>query len=85
MKITRILSFDFQLVRYIFFHCILILDIQGALHHFLVSPPADPAAPAVKPPSRLPYPASQANYDDNLQREKCDLLSGSNTQDLVKF
>ena len=58
---------------------------QGALHHLLISPPADPPAPAVKPPARLPYPANQEIYDDNLRRNKCDLLSGSNTQNLVSF
>lgn len=57
--------------------------LQGALHHFLVSPPADPMAPPVKPPARLPYPENQGTYDDHLNRNKCDLLTGPNEASIV--
>jgi len=56
---------------------------QGALHHFLVSPPIDPATPPIASPTRLSYPANDAAYQDHLNRKKCGLLTGTNTQAIV--
>lgn len=57
---------------------------QGALHHFLISPPIDPTPPLV-PQTRLPYPVDDATYQDHLNRKKCSLLTGTNTQAIVRY
>lgn len=56
---------------------------QGALHHLLVSPPIDPATPPIAPQTQLPYPANDATYQDHLNRNKCGLLTGINSQAIV--
>jgi len=57
---------------------------QGALHHFLVSPPTDPAAPPLIPQTQLPYPGNDDAYTNNLNRKKCSLLTGKNTRIIVR-
>ncbi|KAI9555247.1 hypothetical protein GHT06_017762 [Daphnia sinensis] len=54
----------------------------GALHHMLVSPPADPSPEPLTPISKLPFPADEATYNEHLMRKTCSLLTGSNTQSI---
>jgi len=56
---------------------------QGALHHFLVTPPNDPVALSMAPIARLTYPENQVVYEERTKRKKCNLLAGSNAQSIV--
>ena len=57
--------------------------LQGALHHMLVSPPTDPPTDPISTPSTLPFPHDEVTYNNNLQRNKCNLLTGNNTLAIV--
>lgn len=50
----------------------------------LASPPTDLTPEPVTPVSSLPFPKDEATYNTRLQRQKCNLLTGSNTLSIVR-
>ena len=57
--------------------------LQGALHHILVSPPTDPPTDPISTPSTFLFPQDEVIYNNNLQRNKCTFLTGSNSLAIV--
>jgi hypothetical protein len=50
----------------------------------LTSPPTEPEPEPVTPVSNLPFPGDETTYNTHLQRQKCDLLTGSNNLATVR-
>ena len=50
----------------------------------LTSPPTEPEPEPVTPVSSLPFPGDETTYNTHLQRQKCDLLIGSNNLATVR-